>query len=459
MTTPPERRNRTVRRTRPSGPPVLVVGAGLAGMAAAGRLAKAGHPVELLERRDRTGGLWAPSLVDGVPVDEAPAVIGFPAPWRDLFKKSGRAMDAELTRAGLDLAPAAPALHRFSDGTELLLPTDRGDQYAAVAETYGRATAESWRSFIDRLDDVWQALRPLGMESELRHRRQLNRKTRSVLRSRHSVESLARRIGHPHLGHLIRAVAHRLGSTPRATPAFCAVRLSVERRFGRWTVVAAEEHGRTSALIEQIEARLRLRKVNLRVESSVEEIVLSAEGRAVGVRTEDGSTLEAPGVICTADPWQTYQALLPFDKLPFDKLPFDKLRERERAAVTRLSPALHPRVTFSVSDEPCTEVTEIVDYDPSGIPTITYRRPALGRTVSTVHDYREAVPRVGAGVAWDGFRSWLHRPPITSSIPGLFLAGPQSRGGAGLSETLLSGALASYACHDALDAEDPAFSE
>lgn len=454
MSTPPERRNRTVRRTRPSAPPVIVVGAGLAGMAAAGRLAKAGHPVEVLERRGRVGGLWAPSLADGIPVDEAPAVIGFPAPWRDLFKKSGRAMDAELTRAGLDLAPATPALHRFADGSELLLPTDRGDQYAAVADAYGRATAESWRSFIDRLDDVWQALRPLGMESELRHKRQLGRKTRSLLRSRHSIESLARRVGHPHLGHLIRAVAHRLGSTPRATPAFCAVRLSVERRFGRWTVVADQEQGRTSGLIEQIEARLRLRKVALRFESTVEQILLSPVGRAIGVRMEDGSTLEAPGVICTADPWQTYEMLLHFDKLPFDRL-----RERERAAVARLSPALHPRVTFAVSDEPCTEVTEIVDYDLTGIPTITYRRPALGRTVTTVHDYREATPRVGAGVAWDGFRSWLTRPPISSRVPGLFLAGPHSRGGAGLSETLLSGALASYACHDALDAEDPAISE
>ena len=38
--------------------PVVVVGGGLAGMAAAARLAKSGYPVELHERSDVLGGRW-----------------------------------------------------------------------------------------------------------------------------------------------------------------------------------------------------------------------------------------------------------------------------------------------------------------------------------------------------------------------------------------------------------------
>ena len=81
--------------------PVVVIGGGLAGLAAAARLAKAGHRVELYERSETLGGSWAPyRLASGVMVDDAPSIIGFPAPWRDLFRKSGRPLEAELARMG-----------------------------------------------------------------------------------------------------------------------------------------------------------------------------------------------------------------------------------------------------------------------------------------------------------------------------------------------------------------------
>ena len=44
--------------------PVVVIGGGLAGLAAAARLAKAGHQVELYERSETLGGTWAPYRLD-----------------------------------------------------------------------------------------------------------------------------------------------------------------------------------------------------------------------------------------------------------------------------------------------------------------------------------------------------------------------------------------------------------
>src|SRR6185436_7579378 len=107
--------------------PVVVIGSGLAGLAAAARLAKNGHRVELFERSSSLGGLWAPTeLRPGVLVDRAPSVLGFPAPWRDLFRKSGRPLEAELTRMGYALAPAEPPTLIFADGAQLSFPSDRG---------------------------------------------------------------------------------------------------------------------------------------------------------------------------------------------------------------------------------------------------------------------------------------------------------------------------------------------
>jgi phytoene dehydrogenase-like protein len=144
--------------------PVIVIGGGLAGLAAAARLAKAGHAVELYEQSDRLGGTWAPyQLQSGVTVDDAPAIIGFPAPWRDLFRKSGRPLEAELARMGYALVPAGPPTMIFADGSELTLPTDRGGQYANMADAYGRSVADRWQQLLDRLDQVWQSLRGLAL--------------------------------------------------------------------------------------------------------------------------------------------------------------------------------------------------------------------------------------------------------------------------------------------------------
>ncbi len=150
------------------GPPIAVVGGGLAGMAAAARLAKVGHTVDLYERAGVLGGSWAPyELTDGVLVDDAPAVLGFPAPWRDLFRKSGRPLEAELARSGHALVPAEMPQVIFADGATLMLSSNRGEQHATLIRAYGTPVAGRWRNLLDRLDEVWQALRPLGFESEL----------------------------------------------------------------------------------------------------------------------------------------------------------------------------------------------------------------------------------------------------------------------------------------------------
>jgi UDP-galactopyranose mutase len=202
--------------------PVIVVGGGLAGLAAAARLAKAGHLVELYERSDTLGGTWAPyRLLSGHLVDDAPPIIGFPAPWRDLFRKSGRPLEAELARMGYALLPAEPPNMIFADGAELTLPTDRGGQYTTLADAYGRQVAERWQQLLDRLGEVWQTLRGLGVEAELRDRRQLDRATRGSLFGRKAtLAGLAASIDHPHLEALIRSVAYRSGSVPECTPAF-----------------------------------------------------------------------------------------------------------------------------------------------------------------------------------------------------------------------------------------------
>jgi UDP-galactopyranose mutase len=425
--------------------PVVVIGGGLAGLAAAARLAKSGHPVELYERAAALGGRWRPYAMateaGEVTVDDAPAVLTFPAPWRDLFRKSGRPLEAELTRLGWSLVPAGPAVYRFADGAELRLPSDRGEQFVVLRDRYGSGVAERWRDLLDALDNVWQALRPLGLEFELRGRKQLPRPIRQRLLAGRTIVDLATGIGHPHLAAILRSVAFRAGANPEQTPAMIAVALAVERTFGRWQLEPAAAapdalRGRSSVLVEALAARLQLRGVTVHLDSGVTAIEES-RGRVTGIRTA-GTSRPAAAVVCTTDPWQVLHLLPP------------RAARAIRRRIKASTPARGPAISHLVRSGSTSEVTETIELDVDGVPRIRYDRPLGACTVETTHDYRGGAPDPGLGAAWAGFGSWLRRPPVTTELTGLFLAGPGSPGGASPSATVLSGALASYSCHDLL---------
>jgi phytoene dehydrogenase-like protein len=426
--------------------PVMVIGGGLAGLAAAARLSKVGHQVELYERSETLGGTWAPyRLVSGATADDAPSIIGFPAPWRDLFRKSGRPLETELARVGYVLEPAQPATMIFADGSELTLPTDRGGQYDTLAAAYGSSVAERWQGLLDRLDGVWQTLRGLGLEAELRNGRQLNRTIkRSLFGGRMTLADLASSIDHDHLGAVIRSIGYRSGSVPEQTPAFAAVELSMQRTFGRWQVQPLDigsmlDGGRSSVLVEALAARLELRKVRVHLGCPVKRIYLR-NGHVTAVEASDGDR-PAAAVIATCDPWQTFQDLLPASAA-----------RRTRRQLRGLSPAAAPTITHQEVRAPAALLRETLALNEAGIPTINYLRQVTDSGLRTTHDFQTTLPRPAYGVAWSGFESWLRRPPVTTEIRGLYTASPSSPAGSGGSQIVLSAALAAYGCHDYLRA-------
>ncbi len=300
---------------------VAVVGGGLAGLAAAARLAKMGHRVRLHEASDALGGRWAPYVLADSPgsdapagsvrVDDAPGALAFPAPWRDLVLKSGRPLEAELARSGHALVPAPPVTYAFADGSTLVLPSDRAGQHDALLAAYGPGPAARWQHLVDSLGDVWQALRPLGLE-EAYEPAALTRDVVRRLRLRRRLADLADGLDEEHLRALVRSVAHRQGTTPERAPALSAVGLFAERTFGRWQVVpldvaAGGDVGRTSVLVDTLVARLALRGVEVRTGSRVEGVE-TGPGGVTGVRTSAGRE-PADAVVLAVDPWSAADLL------------------------------------------------------------------------------------------------------------------------------------------------------
>lgn len=411
-----------------------MIGGGLAGLAAAVRLAKQRYAVELFEATDRVGGAWAPRQLGSLTVDDAPPVLGFPAPWRDLFRKSGRPLETELSRCGRALESAPPATYTFPDRASLTLPTDRGEQYDTLSVAYGPTVAGGWRDLLDSLDATWQALRPLGLEKPLTDRRHAARAGRR-LRPLGSVEDLARQAPHPHLAAIVRSIAYRQGSVPDRTPAWCAVDLVVARTFGRWAL----DNGRTSVLVDALAERLALRKVTVHLNTRVVAIE-SERGRVAGIRTDAGRPMAAAAVVCGVDPWELTDVLVPGQALG-----------RLRRDLRGLAPANAPTVRHERTAVASGPVRETVLLDADGVPLITYDRPGL----RTTHDFTTAGPDPSWGPAWTRRSDLARRTPIVADAPGLFVAGAASAAGNGPSAVLQSGALASGACADYAERSGP----
>lgn len=393
-----------------AGTTVVVHGATLAGVAAAVRLAKAGHRVMLHTAGEPLGGHWAGG--DGVP-DSLPQTIALRAAWMDLLRKSGRAFDAELARHRLDLVPAPPTEHLFPDGRRLLLPAERGAQFHAVAEAFGEPAAERWASLLDDTDAVWLALRRLGTERP--RPRSLTRAERRVVWAGRSLDRVAALAGEPHLARVITSLGPISGAPDGSAPALLLTRAGIDRQFGRWNLIDAGTGDPQPAgrLIDLLGERLTLRRVQ--------------------VHDTDSDLPGSPDAELDARP------IPPTGWLG------------RRTAAPALAPAVR-RATLPREGDTPQGIACTVEHHDAG-PVVRWRRPA-GDVVEVIeHDHRSPTPRPEWGLAPASWRSWLARPPLRGP-DGRWRASAASPAGNEPWAELLSAALAVYEIHESLTGED-----
>lgn len=275
---------------------VTVVGAGFGGLAASVRLAKLGHDVTLLEASQQLGGALSTVTAHDFTWESGPTMTHVPAVVRDLFRKSGRALEAELgVEAGAELQPLDVVReHRFEDRSRVVLPTSPRGQVAAfdaLAPGLGRA----WDDHVSSYADTWDVLRRHYFEVPWTPS-SLPREVAAVVDSR---ETLAKRLRRAFrddrpatvAAHLLVADGHDL----RNVPAWAGVVTHLEQLFGAWTMA-----GGMHRLRDLLEARLETRGVAVVRGEPVLDLVLRG-GRVAAVRTSRGD-VEADAVVCAVDP-------------------------------------------------------------------------------------------------------------------------------------------------------------
>jgi phytoene desaturase len=276
---------------------VVVVGAGVGGLAAAVRLAFAGHDVTVLEQGAAAGGKAGRWESEGFAFDTGPSLLTMPWVFEDLFAATGAPLSEHV-----ELVRVEPVTrYRFADGSQLDLSADLPAALEAL-EAWSPGSGSDWVGFLGTCAAMWRASQPyLSGPPPWPPRKPAAGEAapdpRDLLRVRpwHTLRTLARAHARdPRLRMVIERFATYAGADPRRAPAALAVAGYVEHAFGAWHV-----RGGLYRLVEALEQRLTSLGGSVLYARRAESLLL-AGGQVGGVGTPAGP-VAADAVVWAGD--------------------------------------------------------------------------------------------------------------------------------------------------------------
>jgi len=473
---------------------VIVIGAGAAGLATAARLAVKGHQVTVLEQAPRVGGKLSTYRRDGFAFDTGPSLFTLPAVYRDLFLKTGAALEEEV-----DLQAVEPAFgYHFADGSHATMPGVNPARCAnALGDAFGGTSAQDWLELMDRAGRMWRLTREPFLQSPLKGWRSLLPLAKPADVRTIAPWSTLRGLGEsvlsdPRAVTLLDRYATYTGSDPRKAPAVLATVPYVEQQFGAWHL-----GGGVGTLAEALHRRCLDRGVDVR--TSVDVTRITTDERAVTGVVADDAFHPAEIVVANADAGTVYQQLLddPRGREPAKSIgrsaaslagfvlllavrgrtpgllhhnvwfpedydaEFDAIFGRHPRPVTdpaiyvcapddpKMRPDADHESWFVLVNAPRHDPDNGVDWDAPGLAedyaaSILRRLAARGmdvrdrilwQEIRTPADLERDARAPGGsiyGTSSNGARAAFARPANTSPIPGLFLVGGSTHPGGGL---------------------------
>lgn len=477
---------------------VVVVGAGIGGLAAAVWLAARGLEVCVLERADEPGGKLRAVCVDGLPVDAGPTVFTLRPVFDELCEHAGVRLD-EL----IELRPARIlARHAWREGGRLDLHADLGESAEAIGRFAGGAEARRFLDFCAQARKAYRALEHTHIRAPFpslaRIARSAGWRNWSALGQiafRTLARELERRLADRRLRQLFGRYATYCGTSPYEAPATLMLIAHVERQ-GVWLV-----QGGMHRLAQAFAALAEARGARLRFRAPVAEILVQSD-RASGVRLVDGERIAAQAIVLNADvaalangrfgphaaravrpvpvaerslsavTWALYARTegfpLDYHNVFFSDdyaAEFEELRRQRLPSVPTVyvcaqdrgaqAPAGPERLLCLVNAPPLGDLRPLSAQALRFCEERTFRQLAqcglriereAGKTVLTgPAEFERMYPGTGGALYGPAIRGWrapFRRPGVRTRLPGLYLAGGSVHPGPGVPMAALSGMMA-----------------
>jgi 1-hydroxycarotenoid 3,4-desaturase len=478
---------------------VVVVGAGIGGLAAALDLSARGFEVVVLERAAAPGGKMREVAVGAARLDAGPTVFTMRWVFEALFDAAGASLADHLALRPAEIL----ARHAWDGGGRLDLFADADRSADAIGAFAGAAEARGFRAFCERARRVYRALEgpfiraprpnPVSLAAAAGPSGLAGLMGASPFTT--LGRALADHFRDPRLRQLFGRYATYCGSSPFLAPATLMLVAHVEQE-GVWLV-----EGGMHRLARAVEALAEQRGAAFRYGAEVAEIRTEG-GRAAGVVLAGGERLDADAVVVNADAAAvaaglfgpaargavpraerrdrslsalTWATLAEAEGFPLsrhtvffsDDYPaeFDDLFRRGRlpAAPTAYicaqdrgagecdaPPAGPERLLCLVNAPPCGDTAPPSQTEIERCETATFRLlERCGLTLRRHHtattgpaEFERLFPATGGalyGRASHGWMASFARPGSRTTLPGLYLAGGSAHPGAGVPMAALSG--------------------
>lgn len=285
---------------------IIVIGAGMGGLAAAIRLRAAGHDVTLLEQHAWPGGKMRVMESDAGPVDAGPTVLTLPDVLENLFAACGRSLSDKV-----ELVPLAPlARHYWQDGTMLNLTHTPEENASAIEAAFGAGSRDDYMRFHQETAALYTAFEAPVMrraKPDVLGAAQAALKTPQVwpwlMPGRSLNAMLRKRFRDPRLVQLFGRYATYVGGNPLIAPAVLGLIWQAEAG-GVWAV-----KGGMAALARALADLFVEIGGDLRLGAGVDRIN-TAQGAVSDVRLETGDVLLCDQVVFNGDPQALLELLL-----------------------------------------------------------------------------------------------------------------------------------------------------
>lgn len=286
--------NSMMKKPRHSSGRVIVIGAGIGGLATALPLVHRGFDVTVLERHSAPGGKMR--QVNGV--DAGPTVLTMLDVFDAMFTDVDEALSDHVTLIPQEIL----ARHWWPDGGPLDLFPDRDKSAAAIADFAGSNSKTEFLRFADRATRLFDGFHdPMMLQAEP----SLAALTTHVLKNPALIPDmgvgqtlkrlLKNSFSDPRLQQLFGRYATYVGGSPDRSPALLSLIWDAEAR-GVWCV-----KGGMSALAKAIADLIESKGGTIKTNATVKKIN-TAFGGVSGVILTSGETLYADQIVFNGDP-------------------------------------------------------------------------------------------------------------------------------------------------------------